>query len=201
VHEALSPVDGEGASAFSTYELVSGSATLARPFSEGDMPTSFPDAYRRFFAPVRAKCRRMAIEGALAEDIVQETFERLLTKGPSLSSEPETIMSWLYQTSTRLALDALRTKKRRPDAEPDVMSALPCGHSARLEAALDARNAIIALCKEMPPEELEAAVLARVDGLTLPRTAEVLGISERTVRRMLDRFDERTSAMRKDATS
>jgi RNA polymerase sigma-70 factor, ECF subfamily len=165
------------------------------------MPASFPDAYRRFVPPVRAKCRRMAIEAALAEDIVQETFERLWTKGPSLSSEPETIISWLYQTSTRLALDALRRKTRRPVADPEATMTLPCGQSSRLDAALDARNAIVALCKEMPAEELEAAVLVRVDGLTFPRAAEILGISERTVRRMLDRFDERTAAMRKEATS
>lgn len=169
-------------------------------------PPSFHDAYRRFVPPVRAKCRRMSIEGSLAEDIVQETFERLWTKGPSLSSaSAETVMAWLYQTATRLALDALRAKTRRPgdvpSVDPDAMRALPCGHAGRVEAALDARNAIVALCKEMPTEELEAVVLLRVDGLTLPRTAEILGISERTVRRMLDRFDERTTAMRKEVAS
>jgi DNA-directed RNA polymerase specialized sigma24 family protein len=81
------------------------------------------------------------------------------------------------------------------------MSALPCGLSGRVDAALDARRSIIALCKEMPAEELEAAVLVRVDGLTLPLAAEILGISERTVRRMLDRFDERTKTMRSEVTS
>jgi RNA polymerase sigma-70 factor (ECF subfamily) len=165
------------------------------------MPASFPDAYRRYVPPVRAKCRRLSIEGSLAEDIVQETFEKLLTKGPSLDSAPATIMAWLYQTSTRLALDVLRTSKRRPVADPEALGSLPCGLSGRLDAVLDARRAITVLCKEMPSEELETVVLVRIDGLTLPHAAEILGISERTVRRMLDRFDERTAKMRKEATS
>jgi RNA polymerase sigma-70 factor (ECF subfamily) len=169
-------------------------------------PPSFPDAYRRYVPPVRAKCRRLSIEGSLAEDIVQETFERLWTKGPSLeSASPAAVMAWLYQTSTRLALDVLRGTKRRPGdvpaADPEAMGALPCGMSGRIEAALDARKAIVVLCEEMPAEELEAAVLVRVDGLTFPRTAEILGVSERTVRRWLERFDERTASMREEATS
>jgi RNA polymerase sigma factor (sigma-70 family) len=169
-------------------------------------PTSFLDAYRRFVPPVRAKCRRMAVEGTLAEDIVQETFERLWTQGPSLAdTPPAAVMAWLYRTSTRLALDALRAKSRRPGdlpgADPEAMGALPCGRAGRLESALDARKAIVALCRELPASELEAAVLVRIDGLSLPMTAELLGVSERTVRRMLDRFDERTAQMRSEVWS
>ena len=42
-------------------------------------------------------------------------------------------------------------------------------------------------------------VLARVDH-NKTAAAQVLGISERTVRRVLDRFDERTETMRKELT-
>jgi DNA-directed RNA polymerase specialized sigma24 family protein len=39
------------------------------------------------------------------------------------------------------------------------------------------------------------AVLCRVDGLTQPEAAQVGGISERTVRRLLGRFDARVAAL------
>ena len=53
----------------------------------------------------------------------------------------------------------------------------------------------------MPEEELAVAVLCRVDGLSQPEAAGVLGVSDRTVRRLLDRFDERTGALRKELLS
>jgi RNA polymerase sigma-70 factor (ECF subfamily) len=48
----------------------------------------------------------------------------------------------------------------------------------------------------VPAEELECALLDRLDGLTQVESAEVLGVSERTVRRMLTRFDERLASLR-----
>jgi excisionase family DNA binding protein len=37
--------------------------------------------------------------------------------------------------------------------------------------------------------------------LTHPEAAEVMGVSERTVRRLLDRFDTRARAMEKEESS
>jgi len=56
------------------------------------------------------------------------------------------------------------------------------------------------LAGAVPQDELAVAVLCRVDGLAQPEAAQVLGISERTVRRVLDRFDQRTETMRKELT-
>lgn len=105
-------------------------------------------------------------------------------------------MAWRYLTSTRLAMDVLRQGRLRSD---DEVGALPCGTSP--DAVVAARSTIAALCKEIPAEELEAALLARVDGLSQPEVAFVLGVSERTVRRLLDRFDERSRALREETAS
>jgi len=45
------------------------------------------------------------------------------------------------------------------------------------------------------------AVLCRVDGLSQLEAATLLEVSERTVLRMLDRFDERTRSLRKELSS
>ena len=47
--------------------------------------------------------------------------------------------------------------------------------------------------------ELEAAILNRVDRLSHPEVAEVLGVSERTVRRLLTRFDESVRLLKESA--
>jgi RNA polymerase sigma-70 factor (ECF subfamily) len=159
----------------------------------------FPAAYLRFLPPVRSKCRRLLRHQEDAEDVAHESFARLWQSGPSWSNDGDTpvIMAWLYRTSTRLAIDLLRRRARFLDAEErDV---LPCGAST--EHALDARRMIAALSVRVASEELEAAVLCRVDGLPQPEAASVLGVSERTVRRLLDRFDAHTAAWRKEFAS
>jgi RNA polymerase sigma-70 factor, ECF subfamily len=92
----------------------------------------------------------------------------------------------------------LRGRSRIADA-PAELDATPCGIDLR--ACLDARAAIATLAGSVPQDELEVVVLCRVDGLPQPEAAQVLGVSERTVRRVLDRFDQRTETLRKELSS
>jgi RNA polymerase sigma-70 factor (ECF subfamily) len=130
--------------------------------------------------------------------VAQEAFVRLWKSGIGESGDARTVMAWLYRTCTRLAIDALRAQKRDAGGEVDL-ERMPCG--AQMGAQIEARAAIAALAKSVPEDELEAAVLCRVDGMAQPEAAGVLGVSERTVRRALERFDERTGALRKELTS
>ncbi len=162
-------------------------------------PSDFPDVYRRFIAPIRAKCQRTLGRTDAAEDIAQEAFVRLWQSGPRITKETETrtIMSWLYLTTTRLAIDHLRMKRRH--VSEDELVALPGGVSA--QEALTARSHIVALIARVERDELEAALLVRVDGLTHPEAATILNVSERTVRRLLERFDEQSASLRKEHSS
>jgi RNA polymerase sigma-70 factor (ECF subfamily) len=159
---------------------------------------SVPAVYRRLLAPIRAKSRRMLGDGQAAEDVAQEAFVRLLQCLQSNheidATDERALVAWVYRTTTRLALDALRRRKRR--GREEGLDALPCGVS--LDAALAARTAIERLTGTTPPEELEAAVFCRVDGMSQPEAAAVLGVSERTLRRLLERFDARTAPLREE---
>lgn len=147
------------------------------------MDAALDEHYRRFFPLIREKCRRMLTDGDEAQDVAQETFIRLWQKGPSLA-DPRHATAWAYQTSTRLAVDMLRRRAAR-GANPAASEAAPGP-----DEALAARQLIEALAGAVGEGELEAAILARVDGLSQLEVAEVLGVSERTVRRLLTRFDE-----------
>jgi RNA polymerase sigma-70 factor, ECF subfamily len=138
--------------------------------------------------------------------------------GPRFLNEgdTQTVMAWLYRTSTRLALDAIRRRKVRggrrlgdpggramPEDEVNVVAAglsssLPCGS---FEDSVGARRLVISLARDIPPEELEAAIVCRVDGVSQPEAAEILGVSERTIRRLLTRFDEHAARWRKEFSS
>jgi RNA polymerase sigma-70 factor (ECF subfamily) len=161
-------------------------------------PVDFARVYARYLPPIQAKCRRLLGRSAAAEDVVQETFLRLWKSGVAEGGDVRTVMAWLYRTCTRLAIDVLR-ERRWTDPGEGVAEATPC--AVDLGAATAAKAAILSLAATVPGEELAVAVLCRVDGLSQPEAATVLGVSDRTVRRFLDRFDERTGSLRKELLS
>lgn len=150
-------------------------------------PPDFPAAYTRFWGPIRAKCQRLLGATAAADDAAQEAFLRLWQSGPPLdgSIEPRQVLAWLYLTSTRLCIDALR----RDRAAVALASTTPLSCAVTPHDVAAARAEIAALRHRARPEQLEAALLARVDGLSRAEVALVLGVSERTVRRLLEAFD------------
>jgi RNA polymerase sigma factor (sigma-70 family) len=145
--------------------------------------------FRENFAVVRAKCARMLGESEEAADVAQETFARLCESG-AVHEAPAARTRWIYRTSTHLAIDALRRRALRIETRP-VDSADGEAPDASADEVLAARQELASIAAEAPRDELEVAVLCRVDGLTQPEAAEVCEISERTVRRLLGRFDER----------
>lgn len=163
------------------------------------VPAQFPAAYLRFLPSVRAKCRRLLGSTNDAEEAAHEAFVRLWESGPVLAEDTDTrvVMAWLYRTSTRIAIDLLR--RRRRDAIGEPREDVPCG--VMLEASVSAKRVVASLHARVPSEELEAAVLCRVDGLSHPEAAEVLGVSERTVRRLLERFDVHAARYKEELSS
>ncbi|HEY3820532.1 MAG TPA: RNA polymerase sigma factor [Polyangiaceae bacterium] len=160
------------------------------------LPSDFTTAYTRLLPPIRAKCRRLLGSSPAAEDVAQEAFLRLWKSG--ISGDPRTVVAWLYRTCTRLAIDVLRDR-RRVDLGDVSQEDAPC--AVDLAACAEARAAIAELAGAVPEEQLAVVVLVRVDGLSHAEAATVLGVNERTVRRLLARFDEGTSALRQETSS
>jgi RNA polymerase sigma-70 factor (ECF subfamily) len=144
--------------------------------------------FRENFAVIQARCARMLGEREEAADVAQETFARLCESG-AVHEEPAVRVRWIYRTSTRLAIDLLR--RRRHGVETRAVEADVEGSGRPADAMIAARQQLAAIAAAAPRNELEVAMLCRVDGLTQPEAAEVCDVSERTVRRLLDRFDRR----------
>ena len=64
------------------------------------------------------------------------------------------------------------------------------------DAVLSARRQLQTLARSVPADELEIAVLSRLDRLTHLEIGEVLGISDRTVRRRLRQLQRRLQDLR-----
>jgi RNA polymerase sigma-70 factor (ECF subfamily) len=157
-------------------------------------PQEIEDAYRRLFPVIQRKCARMLRNPTEAQDVAQEVFLRLWKSRLDLRDAGATT-AWLYRSCTRLAIERLRERGRRGDGAPELLDAL-ASPGPGVDARADDRRSLAALAAAIPEDELEAALLSRVDRLTHPEIGEVLGVSERTVRRLLTKLDERVARVR-----
>jgi RNA polymerase sigma-70 factor, ECF subfamily len=154
--------------------------------------------YRRYFSAIREKCRRMLSDRQEAEDVAQETFTRLWLRGPSGDCSA-VALPWLYATSTRLAVDHLRRRRRAVRAD----SSEPDAHLTNdaPDHVVATRQILERLARALSEKELAAAILLRLDGVTQPDAARTLGMSERTIRRLVTRLDARIAALAQEERS
>jgi RNA polymerase sigma-70 factor (ECF subfamily) len=150
-----------------------------------------PDAllalYRKYSTRVFSLLYRIVDDRSTAEDLLQDTFQRLWERPQMYSAEKGPLLSWLLTVGRNIALDYKRKESRRaahlvldiggeegfnlenlpglgPAADPDL--------SRTIRQALD----------NLPPAQKEVLELAYFEGLTHQELAERTGDSLGTVK-------------------
>ena len=125
-----------------------------------------------------------------AEDAVQEAFLRVLRHRETLGDVRDHRV-WLIRIVWNIVLDRKRRAKTRPETDDIVELArvLPAnGLSAEQRAAAAQHHAQVLACVEkLPAKEREVLTLSAFDELSSVEIAEVLGITESSVRSRLFR--------------
>lgn len=152
-------------------------------------PVALEEAFRQHYPALREKCRRMLRDPQEADDVAQETFVRLW-KSNLAGDDARQVTAWIYKTSTRVAIDRIRASATRQRLAP-----APEETSGDMTTHMQVKASLDRLAREMPADELELVLLQHWDGLTQMEIAEVTGRSERTVRRMLKRSEERLALL------
>ena len=124
---------------------------------------------------------------AEAEDVVQETFVRVLEHKGGLAAirEPR---QWLVRIAWNLALD--RKRRVQPQQMDDVFAAaLVANERAADERMAEARRLaeVLALMERLPAKERDVLVLSAMEELTMAEIASVVGKTESSVRSLLFR--------------
>ncbi|MFP5236820.1 MAG: RNA polymerase sigma factor [Acidobacteriota bacterium] len=141
-----------------------------------------PTLYRVAFSVLR--------NAADAEDAVQEAFLRVLRHRDNLDDVRDHRV-WLIRIVWNIVLDRKRRAKTRPETDDvsDLARVLPAtGLSADERAAAAEHHAqVLREVEKLPAKEREVLILSAFEELNSVEIAEVLGITESSVRSRLFR--------------
>jgi RNA polymerase sigma-70 factor, ECF subfamily len=152
-------------------------------------PASLGDHTDRLFRAAWAMC------GARedAEDLVQETFARVLAKPRNISGDDP--LPYLLRVLRNTFISGLRTRSRRPvtAALPDDERTAIAPESLSPAATFDAREVFRAI-SALPDEFRDVLVAVDVTGLSYQEAADALGVAAGTVMSRLYRARGKVAA-------
>jgi RNA polymerase sigma-70 factor, ECF subfamily len=115
-----------------------------------------------------------------AEDLVQETYERVLRRPRFLRREDD--LGYLYRTLRHTYFNALRTAARRPQvaAQLDDVQTVSSRADVQPEQAAET-NLVLEAVAALPEPMREVLVAVDVLGLSYAEAGKALGVHENTI--------------------
>lgn len=140
---------------------------------------------------LRAYLFRFVRNLADVDELLQETYARLLTAAPDEAARVRSVRAFALRVARNVALDCLRHRAVIPMSLVSDMAALDVlDESAQVEEIVNAHQelALLAECvAELPDRCRQAFTLRRIYGLSQAQIAASLGITEGTVEQLLAR--------------
>lgn len=139
-------------------------------------------------ASLRRYARALLRERADAEDLVQESLTRALSRADTFKAGTN-LRAWLFTIMHNVHVNQIRQKVSRPvevpveDVEPRLVS--PARQEARVELGEMGR-----ILETLPAEQRQVLLLVALEGLKYEEVAEVLGVPIGTVMSRLSRARE-----------
>jgi RNA polymerase sigma-70 factor, ECF subfamily len=159
-------------------------SALVRAVAEGDLE-AFRALYDRYGRMVNAIAYRVVNDKQLAEECVQDVFVELWRSARRFDPTRARASTWLCAIARNRALDAVRSRGRRPVPQADVEPAGSSPDTAELVAAADQAVHVAEVMATLNPAQLEVVQLAYFDGLSHSEIATSLGLPMGTVKSRL----------------
>ncbi len=161
---------------------------------------AFRELVRRYERPVFSLLYRMVRDRALAEDLAQETFIKVLNGIKSYKPEFK-FSSWIFKIANNAAIDHIRRRSLdtlsldgAPDAEtPEAMKATAIQLDAKSETPLqevenrELGSAIERAIGRLRPEYRACILLRHVEGYSYEEIADTLDLPLGTVKTYIHR--------------
>jgi RNA polymerase sigma-70 factor, ECF subfamily len=147
--------------------------------------------YKSHAAMLHRRCLQILGDEQEAFDALQDLFLHLSTKLDTFRGDAR-LTTWLYRIATNHCLNRLRSARSLSRLQQDLARQVQHDPVPDLER----RELLLKLMEELDEEELQIAFHRHHDGMTQVEIAEVLGVTERTVRNRLDRLEQKLQARR-----
>lgn len=149
-------------------------------------PEALGDHIDRLYRAARGLCRTREE----AEDLVQETYVRVLRKPRIIRSEDD--LGYLLRVLRNTFISTRRSAARRPQAtaSPEALEVIEDRSSAQPEARLEAEE-VYAAIGALPEPFRDAVVAIDLIGLSYREAARSLGVREATITTRLHRGRQR----------
>lgn len=140
--------------------------------------------FTRFRLPLLRYLRELLVRREDAEDVVQETYVRLMRAGNALQSEMH-IRASMFRAATNLAYDRFRQRRAHGRQDDAGLTDLPdeAPQAERVVAIEQALRLVERTLLELPPRCRQVFLLRTFHEWGYETIAERLGISKRTVER------------------
>ena len=134
---------------------------------------------------VHSLCYRLTGDGAAAEDLLQESFLRVLKYGASFDGRSR-FSTWLYRLVRNVCMDHLSARQRDEHRRRRLRSA--AGGTRQMPPREDERLDLVRQALDrLAPERREVLVLSRYRDLKYQEIAEILEISVEAVKTRVHR--------------
>ena len=161
-------------------------------------PAAFEAIYEAYRPRLFGFLARLSRRRDVAEDLLEETWLRLVTRSATLTDEAR-LGPWLFTVARNLycswrrsrAVDESRTSELDPAWPAPERGASPFEVAARSELARRVEGALARL----PLRDRELLLLVGVEGLTPSEAAGVCGVPAVTLRARLHRAREKLAAV------
>jgi RNA polymerase sigma-70 factor (ECF subfamily) len=140
----------------------------------------FVRLYDRAAPALRSYLRLLCRNAALADDLLQDSFLRMLRVDVSRMNEHQ-LRSYLYKAATSVAMDHFRAQKREINKLGSVQS------EPAFNVDLDLPHDMSQALRALTPQQQVLLWLAYVEGFEHREIAPLLGLGEKSVRVVLFR--------------
>jgi RNA polymerase sigma-70 factor, ECF subfamily len=149
-------------------------------------PASLGDHIDRLYRAARSLCGSREE----AEDLVQETFARVLQKPRLLRSDDD--IGYLLRVLRNTFISTRRAASRRPQAtgSPDALEFVEDQAAVQPQTKVELTE-LYAAISELPPDFRDAVIAIDVVGLSYRQAAEALRVREATITTRLHRGRQR----------